>query len=401
MELNLSRKLPVRVYEGWLVIARPHKRPDLHAVLLRAQERRGGTTAEDVATHLLKGRPSAVGLRLLVRCARLGLLTREQDRNVDEEVNPFAWGRIDHPAPATTQSAPTVSDKFRLTDTGRSALNEKEVFEQEEGRFRLWLTGDALVPLSLLDIQPVPEPELRRGQNGQDVGKLETPPLVRTLLGNVIELPGQKSLRVRIDRTPESVVSVSLDEDTRLTWRVPESGRSRLNLSGRFHAEFPGPSVQFQRLWQELLGPRKRDWESSVQGGRLLVVFGEANEEGRKTFRMTWRLDVPQTGEFGDFEPSEVAGVPIGPRSDRDAQNWAEWLLEESIETHLGSAEYDPLRERIRGRFPGSSVRLPTREELAAKLRSRAQKGEGKDEAPRLEPAYWYLRATIDVPEVG
>lgn len=103
----------------------------------------------------------------------------------------------------------------------------------------------------------------------------------------------------------------------------PENGENHWTLKGDVNGETLGP-LRGQIPPGQLAGaiggwdPR---WDPAL--GRALVSFdGKIRPDGTDAFTRTYAYKGVELGTLGRFDKVEVEGVPIGPRTDADAQEW-------------------------------------------------------------------------------
>jgi hypothetical protein len=397
MEISLSRQLPIEVFEIPLEIARPQRRPDLHAILLRVKEKREGTTARDICDHLLKGRPDSVGATILRRCEDLGLL-----QVVDVSPSPDErWNGEGYETARPDDRSPSPTTHYALTPAGEMAIEQEEVFISEVGRFRLWVSSDPLLSSPLLDLQPRDEDEARFQNHEVESDQSALPELVRGLERQTLTLPGLHANRVRVGDVPRMGHRVAIHERATVIWSISNQGPSEVRLDGRFQGTLPAPRLRWEKIWEDILGPRSSDWVTGHTGHVLLTKFKdpELQPSELRTLRRTLRLHKPHVDGYGPFDPTEARDVPIAPATDDDALEWSEWLLEQMADQHIFAKDYEHLLGEVRDMFPGYKLRLPSQQALAEHIAERVQHSSEEESPPRYPPAFWRLRAPLDLME--
>jgi hypothetical protein len=369
--LTLSRNVKIEKYEVLVEIARQYKREELIAVLKLAQEKGGRVTASDICESLLIGRPESVGRALLSRCHYLDLL----------------------------------DERGRLNEIGEKALETSSIFLPERARFRMWFTEDPLLPQKLLHLQPTDETltydDIRNDRNGQ-VGNSqndqtsELPDKLRILEGREVNLLGRDGGLVVVRKIASYclVKNISSEDNLTLTLCIEAQGPSSLVIDGKFKRALRAPTIEFECAWSELLGPLKDCWDNSRTPPALLTSFSELKDVELSSFRKTVHISKPELDGLGVFEDTSVDDVPITPRTNDDATEWAEWLLTRSIETYTTTEEFQEKRKLVKETFPDyPSLQLPSSEDLVGKLWN------FRDDRGKLPHQYWYLRAPMDLKE--
>lgn len=405
MQITLSRKLhEVSVLDVQMTVGRALRRPDLLSVLMRARELDDRIRARDVSEHLLQGRPLVVGRTILRRCHELGLL--------DLERPPASVPRTGKARGLEAAQTPAVEDLdqvFMLTPQGRRALDTKTIFIPETGRYRVWLCEDPLLETNpLLDLQPQEESRLyddlqagRQGGNSETEDEVETPQLLRQLEGRVLDLAHDKPEKWQIVRVGQQCITHSLEPGrTTVTWTLGPTSRASVVLSGYFNSTWlDPPSLGWERVWEYLLGDRRRDWLPAPDRV-LLTEFSDRTLTDAERLNLTRALRVasPTIPGLGQFDETEVHSISVKPRTKWDAQAWALWNLEHRVDRHLGPQEYDKLLMEIAAQFSGFPVSLPPPERLAEQIATRERGTSDRVGVSRLPPAYWFLQASHDLP---
>lgn len=127
-KIVLQRAVEVRCWRVVGQVAKATKRTELLPVLLRAREREA-TDANDIAAHLLfESRSRHVVAKRLLQIAEVyGLLEATERR-------------------------------YRLTDSGRNALETKQIFVPEHGTWTVWASDDPLLAAPVMHVEPWAEP---------------------------------------------------------------------------------------------------------------------------------------------------------------------------------------------------------------------------------------------------
>ena len=406
MEVKLSRSLSVMVFDAKMQISRPQKRPDLMAILYRAQENRKGTNAVDLRKHLLNGRPDRVGQTLLKRCEDLGLLQR-----CDEEDGEKAYNEL-----------PSPKALFVLTPEGEETIREQEVFMPEAGRFRVWVTDDPLLEANrLIYINPVREENPAwKGSDKEKDTLTDLPPLITDLQGNVVVVLGYDHVqqRVRIDEISRQGIKVDSKVSVMADWIVSDTAVPSLSVRGKpelFSAQsakrelemfelnirLPPPQYPWETVWNQLLGKSIHEWVKGSRGNVLLTDFADSSlsDKEKLTMKRTLKFRKPSFHELGSFDDTQVDGIPLAPRTDKDAREWAEWMLEQMVVHHIQGEEFQELVREVQELFPDNKLILPDQPTLARRIAERERILNKESGTPKLPSVYWFLQASIDLTE--
>lgn len=369
MKIAINREAHLVAFEVVMDIGREEKRKDVVSVLMRAEELGGRVTPEDICNSLLIDRPIAVGKTVIARCQDLELLDAD------------GW----------------------LTPLGKESLGQKTVPLPEHGRYRILCTTDPLVPQRILDLEDVHEPETeiivnarRAARKPESKSKLpeeadSVPPWLLELKNQSIFLP-RTGERIRVLSIAERCVSAQVreQEELSLKWTIYPDREPELKAKGFAKWNIDAPEISHESVFLELLGVYRVAWDA--RRGVLRYRFKEVVDAERASMSKSLQIEKPSVGEYGKFDDTEIRGIPIAPRTSRDAQEWAEWLLEHEIAEYLDEEGYADLVRRINSRFPDFVVRVPNRSKMAAQIRRSATAQGGL-----LPPAYWYLQAPLDL----
>ena len=384
MEFPLSRPLEVFCYEVLAEVGQAERRPEIQAVLLLAQENCGQVTPELVCRKLLGGRPPVVGKTILQRCRALKLLEGSDEESV-------------------------------LTEEGALSISEGEVFIPEKGRYRIWITTDPLFTRPLLDIEPVQEGGLTTTQAKESSRRRraaaapnEGEPMdsrkgwadrARKMKGQVFRPSRPGAPRYRINFVGPEWVEVPDERarhPTRITWTVSDTQSHPVHVDGSFQThEIEPPAYRFDQVWLGILGDRAQDWKPAEQGSCLRVGFEEITDAERASFRWDMTFERPTIPELGKFDPTEVGAVPIAPKKQKDADQWAAWLLGHRVDSYMGMDGFARLQDEIRRAFPEFEVDLPGLHDMVRALRQGLGNGGGN----RPTAGYWFLQAPLDLTE--
>lgn len=367
---TLSRGLQPVGYDAVMELGRVNRREDLVSVLKLADERGGAVTPEQVCDTLLMGRPPAVGVAIIRRLSEIGLL--EPDG--------------------------------RLTTRGQEAAQTGEVYLPERGRYRIWLSQDPILPHPVLSIQPAFEEylwqERQRANQGSAAGQsMSLPAWFTRMAGAVVSLPAEAGGRVAIyhvEPVGAPVPFLTTPPRLRVDWKLNDRGKPSAEITGDWKVPIPPPEMPFEKVWENLLGPRRADWAPWHDGFALRTRFRDPDLEDHERMGLARDLPIPApvVPPYGAFEGTTAKSIPIVPHSPTEAQEWAVWMLGTLPNGYLTSSAFSKLQQRVSRTFDGFHLSLPERQELAKQVRSDAEAS-----GTRLPAQYWYLQAPLDLGE--
>ena len=364
-DIVLTRPVVIR---GWRVVglvAKAGKRRELEPILLRAGEA-GGTSAEDVAEHLLfAGSRRVVAERLLRIGTALKLLEERRDR------------------------------RFVLSDDGRRAVDSGQVFLPEHGAWTLWESSDPLLPFPVLRIESWDEDEDAVSESRRDREQERSFVPAPNRLGDVrgmdfVPPASADGIAVRIDALEEKAEEVDPVASLGLEWNV---ARGRLRLRGEWDgasvdSELEAPQVSPLEIWDSLLEGEglSEHWDGDRQVLRLL--FEDTAEGEREGMSRELKFRRPEVPGYGEFAPLALSGIAIGPRSRDDARKWSGWRLNARVCDFATASRYAEWWKEAVMPFAEHGLELPARAELA--------ESEWQSAVGRPSPRAWHLVAAED-----
>ncbi len=347
-QIFLRRTIEVKCWRVVGQVAKAKKRPELLTVLQRASELNGGTDATDVAKHLLFDHLSrrAVAQRLIDIAERYGLLEETEKR-------------------------------YLLTELGEEALKTKQVFIPEHGTWTVWASKDPLLKQPILRVEPWKEPTAYEEVRGKEKEALENR-LFESLPDWLLEYEGVTTTPIgsggggqvileELERKAESVA----DTNTSLTIEWDVSGAS-LRVMGRVaNAEvdsvFPAAKDTLGSVWTLLLRGEGVDERWDADAAALRLKFNEVDPLERESMRRDMRFSTPRFGSLGVFDPMVVHGVHLRALTEKDAQDWAGWRLEQRIRDYATVSRYSSWVGEAVMPFSEFEIDLPDRDSLAEK----------------------------------
>jgi hypothetical protein len=373
LHIELTRAVTVRCYEFVGTVSMTEPRPEIHAVLLALQEHGGEASVDQVARHLLPSGFEAAASRLVRICLVYGLV--EGDRPV------------------------------RLSDKGREAIAAERVPVPCEGAWVVWLADDPLLPHPVLRLEAA-EPRRaeaerrdaqdrrRRGANAEPT--TPAPRILRTLTGRPLApIAGGKELL--IDNLGDEVLEGGPSSELRLAWTADRGGRTAVRLSGTLtgrpvSAALPAPPIPFDDLWEELLQRSEGAgcWDRPAE--RLRVPFpGDLDAPAILSMHLNLQFEKPSLQRFGEFDPLDVAAVPITCEDARAAQLWSIRRLMEGVSDYQTTSRFAAALAEAVEPFAAYEPRLPDRRHFAA-WAAKEPRSNNRPPAPR----FWHLQAPLD-----
>ncbi|KXS43919.1 MAG: hypothetical protein AWU59_846 [Methanolobus sp. T82-4] len=379
MDIILRRDVKTKTFRLLMDIHKSGKREDIIAILMLAAENDGQVGPEDICMHLIANRPVTVGERIIQRCVELGVLEKQNRQKTNDFMGFFQGTRR-----LENETIPQSIVTATLTDEGRRAVEKKRVFLPERGLYQILYSDDPLLPSPLLDCIPDDK------KSDKDENREEIDFSIRTSLENrYFKTLGKERNEIFVERIEQYGRQISTKKDVSLTYSLLENGNVILRLNGDLETKLEPPKYSQMEIWYMLVESMgiSDDWDSNTQC--LRRGFEELKQKDIVNFTTGLRTNSLAIEGMGEFNDVEVKGVPIIPRTQRDAQRWAIWLLKNEINDYAKSHEYEDIVQRIRNKFPGYDINLPSQVELARMIREEA--GE------KLPPSYWYLKAPIDI----
>lgn len=363
--IRLTRQIPVECWRVIGQVAKAAKRNELLPVLLRARQR-GQTDAGDVAEHLLF-EPSSrrvIAQRLLQIAWRYGLLEQ-------------------------------VDRQYRLTESGGTALETKQIYIPEHGTWTVWASNDPLLGASILRVEPWRESSAFDEVWGEERDKApkrrfeKLPRWVRDAVG-VITTPLVGGLPLRIDQLETEGEAAEAETTLRATWDVTGA---RLRIDGTLggtpvNAVANAPEMAADAVWMKLMQAEGLwpQWDDSVAA--LRVGFDETIASERESLVRGVSLKRPDIVSLGIFDATTVEGIALRARSAQDATRWAEWRLRERVRYYATTEHFGKWTAEAVEPFAEFDPPVPTRQELA--------EGAWRDRTDRPTPSTWHLVAAED-----
>lgn len=367
MTYQLTRTLTVERHCILATIAEDQK-GSIYLPVLRLAADSGPLTPAVVQRELMSTLPESVSQRMLAIC---------------EE----------------TKTLRVEDGAYRITEEGSEALDRNALPTLEHGVWHVWTVGseDPLLPHSVIDVQRAEREHGRKAKGKRkDWEDVRLPEAIRGVEGRAIHLPGGRRLRIDAAESsaerhaqPQPPVSVRLE-----AWPLTDAHKLSVKLP-----RYACDGKHTVGKWIEIAAPdgvgeldvpgqlRADGWQWNADTQRQSVAFEQTDGAARTRFTQQVTLSNATVGTLGRFDRVEASAVPLESRSERDAQAWARWLLENEIDRYVTPGDYENIRTRVAERFDERyGLDLPSQTELAERMSLR----------DAASPAFWYLQAPLD-----
>ncbi len=369
--IHLERTVEVFAFDALGTVAVGRKRPEFLAVARLAADLGGSLDGATLARELLGGL-SVAGSRVLDRAVSLGLLARD-----------------DNKGPA------------RLSEAGAKALEAGVVLVPEERLWRFYTLADPLVDDALLHVAPVPPTSAKDERDALQGAKRGGPPVDRKG-----DAPHETLRAVAVrGRVWTSAASGELFDVHELAASGVRAAGGRLTLTldfaptaaptvairGQLHSPTGAPTkvdrslgspsacraLSHEALWYELASRASgvpvaelREWRERAGALVLPTAFDDRlSESSRKTFRSSVAVPPMTLAGLGAFLATRLDDLPLVPRSDRDATEWAWWLQWSALDRFATRPLLEEGRRKVLDRFPCHRPTLATNDQLIQRAR--------------------------------
>lgn len=363
--IRLSREIRVECWRVIGQVAKAAKRNELLPTLLRARDL-GQTDARDIAEHLLfdYGSRRVIAQRLLQLAEQYGLLVQE-------------------------------NRQYRLTESGSTALETKQIFVPEHGTWTVWVSKDPLLNATILRVEPWRESSAFDEVWGEERDKApkrrfeKLPRWVRDAEG-VITTPLVGSTSLRIDHLEHEGEVADAETTLRAVWDV---NGARMRIVGTLgskpvDAVASAPEIAADAVWMQLMQAEGlwSEWDETVDA--LRVGFDETIAGERESLVRSISFKRPDIESLGGFDATKVEGIALRARSAQDATRWAEWRLRERIKDYAITEHFGAWTADAINPFTEFDPSTPTRQKLAESAWS--------DRTDRPTSSTWHLVAAED-----
>ncbi|NLJ09891.1 MAG: hypothetical protein GX438_06080 [Treponema sp.] len=402
MKIKLDRKMNIKRYRVLAKIEKAEKRPEIHSLLLLAQEK-GTITPSDISENLLAGKPESVCRRLLQLCESYGLVQEEiSSEEIIFSIQPI-WlinNLVNEDSDSEGQKC--NSHTYVLTKKGIEALKQEQVFVPEKGLWEIEVTDDLLWPQGLIKIQEYNDSNARKETKNDDESKKKLDNRMKSLKSLekwVVErlvnnsnpvtplLDKQNVYRfVKIEDNAEETGTVDFEVLVMLT--ISENDKPILTFKiEKEEYTHDAPEIQFMDVWWQLLEQNEMldKWDDKRHVLRVKYSEVLANDiKTMTTFKQSKEFEHPEIADLGKFNTAIVTDIPIVPATQDDADAWAKWLLERSINCFAVKGKFEEWQDKVQQMFPYFNINFPEQDDFANMLMKNNRQ------------AFWYLQAPLD-----
>ena len=313
MRIELERKIKVQAYEVLATFAFPEDRTEILSLLQMADSMGSlnGGQVVDRQQGLLPGRPKVMGTRLLNMAVSMDLLEKTQ------------------------------GGSYVLTQFGHENLENQTVFVPEKATWTIWVTDEPFIPTSIIHLE-------RHKEGWPDKNRSDTqqlPRSLRDLNDTMVELlhpHHTRDTRMRIKRIEEkgrlskatADLEITLLADVGQESIVRVSGTLGTHKSNEVNRRIPFEAPPHKDLFRMLIEQSEyaNDWNH--QESVLSASFSDLDNNERQNHMKRMHVKKPLLEELGKFNTVELTDIPLKPRSNQDAREWAEWEFWTNLSSH-------------------------------------------------------------------
>ena len=310
----MSREVLIKVYEVIATISFPEERTEILSLLQMANQYDilSDNQVVDKKVGLLPGRPVVMGSRLLYMAAGLGLL--EQTRNGD----------------------------YRITDYGKEALVNEEIFVPEESAWKIWITEDPFFPSKFLHLERHNDKFQKNNKKREKVAKI--PNYISKINEVKVELlrthhTGSNYIRIEKIKSYGRLSNQDVNLDLIITADIGKDTTARIRGKigkGRNHIDrsvpFEGPS--HLDLFTHLVNQSDFGSDWNYNEGVLDISFAKTSIVERREHLKEIIVDNPILENLGKFKSVKLKNIPLKPKTGSDAREWAEWEFWNNLSEH-------------------------------------------------------------------
>lgn len=335
MRIELKRRIKVQAFEVLATFAFPEDRSEILSLLQMANSM-GSLNGERVVHQqqgLLPGRPKVMGTRLLNMAVSMDLLSANR------------------------------GGTYVLTEFGRDNLENETVFIPEKATWTVWVANDPLIPASVIHVE-------RHTEGRPNKGRKDTQELPASLLAmneTKVELlrphhTNDTYMRIkRIERMgrlsdSKTELEITLLADVGQETILRVNGTLGTGKTNEINRRIPFDAPPHSQLFTMLMDQSNHADDWNVEESVLSVSFTDLNDNERQNHTKRMNVKKPRLDGLGRFNTVELRDIPLKPRGDQDAREWAEWEFWNNLTTH-------PWDTEIASRWVGISERftLPNR----------------------------------------
>lgn len=385
--IQLQRKVTVQCIEVSATISRPESREDLLIALRFGKEMlENGSefSPSTIVTHLLHDFPINAGQRILRRLEDLKLVVRVNSRG---------------------SLFPKEDTEYELTQKGEEALESERIFMPEYHAMEIRYVEDVLFPQRVIGIQLIKE-SLRdvmmeeegdeESQQWQERKKdfISVPETLQKIQGCEISiLEGNESYLgpIIFEKIDEKVRLLTTEQQVLFTLVIDIESGAELTLQvGQHTHPLKTPNIQYNEIFFSLLKQKGLSWNKIAAA--VECCYDELDVDAKRDFKRDFIIQTPQFIELGVFDETVLGGVSIIPKTQEDAEAWADFLVKEEIRDYTTENKYKKIIVEVRNKFPlWEGLHILSIEELIQ------EEKKAMDQDGIHSSRYWYLQAPRDL----
>jgi len=357
MNIKLERKIEVSKFKVILDIGQKEERSDIIALLLIAQSNNNQLSKKIICREFLFRDHDQMAENILRRC-------------IEYEV---------------------FDNEYKITQEGFQAINDGMIYHYYNSVFYLYVTKDPLIPQKILNFEFTNENidfgnEIRESDKNA-VNLIDIPQWLKDLEkveGN--QLFNTEKTEINIKSISEKV---ELIENLEMSVAINITSKSCiLKTDGIFNDQreisyFP----KFKTVMHLLLKEKINEWD--WKDNKFKVIFGNLSEIEKINFKKKIKFKNPSIPEFGVFN-SMSFDVDIKPKTEFDANKWANWLLKYDINDFMFDTAFNERRQQISIVFPDFNIEFLSHNSLAKEMKDSI-------DYENIPNEFWFVQAPLDI----
>lgn len=345
-DLVLCRNIHIETWRVQGTILKAQVRADILLVLQYVADN-SNATAKDLAKELLfeENARLVVAERLLKMAEQLGLVER-----ISKYRQYF----------------------YTLTEKGKLALQEKEVFILEDGFWEISFTNDPLLPHTILDFASFDEPDAYQEVSKKNEKKFKErqdridflPKWIRQPHFNAVKPFLNQNQSIWLEKIQVKGEKVPSKLQLILEWNVSKQSIRLLKNNQVVH-QFAYQDYDQNQIWQILL--EQNDWQDDWNGSKnsMAISFAKTDEKSRQTMKIDLEFKQPDIDDLGEFDDFIAENVAIHAIDKDNAMEWARWRLGHNINDFADKQTYQRWIKDAKSPFAEYALKLPQRKNLA------------------------------------
>jgi len=356
MNIKLERKIEIRKYKVILDIGQKEERSDVIALLLIAQSNNNRLTKDIVCNKFLFRDHDKMAENVLRRC-------------IDYEV---------------------LDTDYKITEKGLQAIEDGMIYHYYNGVFYLYATNDPLIPQKILDIELCNEninfrDEIR--EPGETTELIDIPLWMKDI-ENIKDKKLFNTDKIEIDvKSISDKIELIENYDQLVTINIT-SKSCILKMEGLYDDQreinyFPNYNTVLHLLFEE----RINDWDWN--DNKLKVVSAILSDSEKINFKRKISFKNPKIPDFGDFNSVSFI-VNIKPKTEFDANKWANWLLKNEINDFMFEPFFVKRKQEIAKLFQNYKIEFHSHEFLCEEMKNSI-------DFDNISNKYWFVVSPSDL----